>query len=151
MCVFLFSKAISCFSEAGTEATECQSAADCKSNQVSLQQIVTKFFLEKCFKIWYKSFHRFATFRQTHAKTNSSWNSPRWARVPRLWWWWLVMVMVMVMVMAMVMAINFSFLTLAWITLNFFQSSDCNDNEICYLDTMVSILDFKQEKDCSSL
>ena len=51
MCVFLFSKAISCFSEAGTEATECQSAADCKSNQVlSLQQIVMKFFLEICFK-----------------------------------------------------------------------------------------------------
>ena len=56
-----------------------------------------------------------------------------------------------VVVMVMVMASNFSFLTLPWIIFNFFQSSDCNDNEICYLDTKVSILDFKQEKDCSSL
>ena len=50
-----------------------------------------------------------------------------------------VMVVVMLMLMLMLVAVNFFFLTLASITLNYFQSSDCNDNEICYLDTKVNM------------
>ena len=137
---FLFWKAISCFSEAGTEATECQSAADCKSNQVSLHHILTKFF----FSIFFGEKILQILSQVCYLPTNTCKDQ-------------LIMELsqmsscTKVVVMVMVMASNFSFLTLPWIIFNFFQSSDCNDNEICYLDTKVSILDFKQEKDCSSL